>query len=118
MPEFAHEPSRVPEDLGRYFVQRASDCDVEGLVALYEPDAVLALPGGATARGADAIRAAYHDLLAHRSDFPIIEQHPAIVLGDVALTSTRTPSAATAEVARRQSDGSWLWILDRPDVTA
>src|ERR1700728_1444070 len=36
-----------PEDLGRFFVDRANAGDLEGLVALYEPDAVLSVPGGA-----------------------------------------------------------------------
>ncbi len=25
---------------------------------------------------------------------------------------------ATADVARRQSDGTWLWMMDRPNVLA
>ena len=33
-----------PEDLSRLFVERANAGDVDGLVALYEPDAVLAFP--------------------------------------------------------------------------
>src|SRR5262245_9696212 len=40
------EPARNPEDLARFFVVRANAGDVEGLVALYEPDAVLAAPDG------------------------------------------------------------------------
>ena len=48
-----------PEDLGRLFLQRAGAGDVDGVVALYEPGAVLAAPGGALAAGTDAIRAVY-----------------------------------------------------------
>ena len=36
--------------------------------------------------------------------------------GDLALTNTRSGATATAEVARRQADGSWRWLIDRPDV--
>ena len=36
-----------PEDLGRYFLDRANAGDVDGLVALYEPGAVLASPAWA-----------------------------------------------------------------------
>ena len=64
----------------------------------------------------DAIRQAYTRLLATRSTFTAIEQWPALIVGDLALTSTKIPGGATAEVARRQHDGSWLWILDRPNV--
>jgi hypothetical protein len=36
---------------------------------------------------------------------------------DLALTSTRLPAGgATVEVARRQPDGSWRWVIDQPAV--
>jgi hypothetical protein len=38
------------------------------------------------------------------------------VTDDIALTTTRIGETATAEVARRQDDGTWRWILDRPNV--
>ena len=112
------EVATTPEDLARLFVARARAGDVEGVVALYEPDAVLALRDGSTAVGTEAIRAAYTRLLAVRSEFSIVEQRSALIADDLALTSSRTPDTTTAEVARRQPDGTWRWILDRPDVTS
>ena len=38
-------------------------------MALYEPGAVLALPDGGTATGADAIRQFYEELLANKPTF-------------------------------------------------
>lgn len=111
-----HEKAGHPEDLGRFFVARANAGDVEGQVALYEPGAVLALPGGETAVGSEAIRDAYRRLLAVDRTYTAESQPPALVNGDLALTSTRIPGGATAEVARRQPDGSWLWMIDRPNV--
>jgi hypothetical protein len=35
-----------PEDLSRFVVERLDAGDVDVLVSLYEPDAVMALPGG------------------------------------------------------------------------
>ncbi|MFL6078072.1 MAG: YybH family protein [Mycobacteriales bacterium] len=106
-----------PEDLGRLFVELANAGDVEGLVALYEPGAVLAFPDGRTTVGAEAIRRVYAELLAGRPRFAPGDQHPPLRLGDLALTSTRLATGgATAEVARCQPDGSWRWILDRPNV--
>jgi hypothetical protein len=55
-----------PEDLSDLFLTRANAGDVEGIVALYEPDAILALPGGGTASGHQEIRAFYAALLANR----------------------------------------------------
>jgi ketosteroid isomerase-like protein len=108
-----------PEDLSRLFLERANAGDVEGLVELYEPGAVLAFPPGHVSVGRDAIRAAYEGLLAGRPTFGAGDQHPAIRndTGELALTSTRLAGRnATAEVARRQPDGSWLWIIDQPAV--
>jgi len=109
------ERAAQPEDLGRFFVQRANAGDLEGLVALYEPDAVLAVPGGAPAAGVDAIRQALRRFLDGR---PTVsgESQPALRFGDLALTSTRFDGGATAEVARRQPDGTWLWVIDQPRV--
>jgi hypothetical protein len=38
-------------------------------------------------------------------------------VGDLALTSTRLGSGqVTAEVARRQPDGTWRWVIDQWSV--
>lgn len=106
-----------PEDLGRYFVERANRVDVEGIVALYEPNAVLALSSGQLARGHAEIRKAYEQLLTTRPKFRPGEPRETLLCGELALTSTRLENGAvTAEVARRQPDGSWLWIIDDPNM--
>lgn len=104
-----------PEDLGALFLERANAGDVEGLVALYEPGAVLAFPPGKLATGHEEIRAVYTGLLAGRPGFSSAGQQPVIRHGELALTSTRLPGGgATVEVARRQPDGSWRWVIDQP----
>jgi hypothetical protein len=46
------------------------------------------------------------------------EQRPALICGDLALTSTRSrDGTVTSEVARRQKDGTWLWVIDRYSVS-
>jgi ketosteroid isomerase-like protein len=112
-----HERAAQPEDLSRLFLERANAGDVDGLVALYEPDAVLAFPPGQVTTGSQAIRQAYQRLLADRPTFTAGEQQPALRNGDLALTSTRlVGGGATVEVARRQPDGTWLWVIDQPNV--
>jgi ketosteroid isomerase-like protein len=111
------ERATHPEDLSRLIVERLNAGDVDGLVALYEPDAVLALPDGQTATGSDEIRKAYRRLLADRPKFEPGTQRPTLRCGDLALTSSRLPDGVvTVEVARRQADGTWLWVLDQPNV--
>ncbi len=112
----SREQARRPEDLSRFFLERSNVGDVEGLVALYEPEARLALPGGDVAAGTEAIRRAYEQLLADRPTFTAGDQRRALVNGDLALTSTRITAGATAEIARRQPDGTWLWMLDQPNI--
>lgn len=64
-----------------------------------------------------ALRRFYADLLAAKPTFEPGEQLPALELGDLALTATRlVGGGATAEIARRQPDGNWLWAVDRPNV--
>jgi ketosteroid isomerase-like protein len=111
------EPAKRPEDLSDFFLQRASAGDVEGVVALYAPDAVLAFPPGQLAVGHDQIKAVYTEFLAGRPALGSTEQQPAIINGDIALTSTRLPGGgATVEVARLQPDGTWRWVIDQPSV--
>lgn len=106
-----------PNDLGRYFIDRANAGDVDGLVALYEPEALLAFPPGSAATGHDAIRRVYEQFVAAAPALTPGTQHPALVSGDLALTATTlTTGEITVEVARRQADGSWLWVIDQPAV--
>jgi ketosteroid isomerase-like protein len=111
------ERATQPEELSRFIVERLNAGDVDGLVALYERDAVLASPDGHVAMGAEEIRKAYERLVAGGPTFAPGTQRPTLRCGDLALTSSRlTNGVVTVEVARRQPDGTWLWVLDRPDV--
>ncbi|WP_427136034.1 YybH family protein [Pseudarthrobacter sp. S9] len=110
-----HQSAASPEDLSRFFVEGANAGDVEGLVALYEPGAVLASPSGQVATGHQAIRVFHAGLLAARPTFAAGDRRPSLRNGDLTLTSTLIPAGATAEVARRQADGGWLWLLDQPN---
>jgi ketosteroid isomerase-like protein len=106
-----------PQQLSRFVVERLNAGDVGGLVALYEPDAVLGLPDGRVAAGSSEIRAAYERLVADRPAFEPGASQPTLRAGDLALTSTRLANGVvTVEVARRQPDGTWLWVIDQPNI--
>ncbi len=89
--------------------------DVDGVVALYEAGAVLAFPPGRLSIGTEEIRAVYTELFADRPSFDG-DIRPAVRGGELAVTSTTRAGNATVEVARRQGDGSWLWVIDQPAV--
>lgn len=112
-----HAPVRDPQELERLLIQRQHAGDVDGMTALFEPDAVIDCGGGRFIRGQAAIRAFYVEICATGRKFALGEQRPALICGDLALTSTRLPDGdITSEVARRQPDGSWLWAIDRYSV--
>lgn len=110
----SRQPARDPQDLERLLVARQHAGDVEGMVDLYEPDAVIEVGRGELVRGTADIRLLFAAFVAEGRRFDVGEQRPPIVSGNLAMTSTRLPDGSvTAEVARRQPDGTWLWVIDR-----
>ena len=109
-----YRPAKEPNDLEKYFVERANAGDVEGLIALYEPDAILTDGEGEIAVGIDQIQAFFVKFLAECQMLDPSNQSTALCSGDLALTSSKLSNGdITAEVARRQPDGSWLWVIDQ-----
>jgi uncharacterized protein (TIGR02246 family) len=112
------ESATEPEDLTRLFVERANAGDADGLAALYEADAVLAFPPGQVTVGREAIRAVCAQMVAQVSHFEPEEALPTVRNGDLALTSTRAAdgTGGRVQVVRRQGDGTWLRVIDRPEL--
>lgn len=110
------QPATEPNQLSALLVERINRQDLDGLVALYEDDAVLDTSEGPVT-GAAAIREFWSRFLAAEPRASPGQQAEPLVNGDLALTSTRVPGAfVTAEVARRQQDGSWKWAIDQPSL--
>jgi ketosteroid isomerase-like protein len=112
------ERAMQPEDVTRLFVELGNAGDAEGLANLYEPDAVLGFPPGQLTVGRQAIRAVFEGMLAAKPQFKLEEPLPTLCNGDLALTATRSADnvGVRAQVLRRQPDGTWLRIIDRPEV--
>ena len=113
-----NEKALTPEDLTRLFVERANAGDAGGVADLYEPEAVMAYPPGEVTVGRDGIRALWEQGLATAPTFEPEEPLPTLVSGDIALTSTiaRDGAGVRAQVVRRQADGTWLRLLDQPEI--
>ena len=108
-----------PEQIGQLFLEHLNKGDLEGLMSLYEEDAVLADQSGSFLRGHEQIRSFYQILISKKINFDPGVQSIPLMQGDLALTSTKIPNGdITAEVARKQADGSWRWVLDQPSVKA
>jgi uncharacterized protein (TIGR02246 family) len=95
--------------------------DLDGLMALYAPDATMVLPDGSTVTGTEAIRGQWAGLLEMKGRMSLRSRY-VIEAGDLAVLSNewtytagdQTMSAITAEVARRQPEGGWLYVVDHP----
>lgn len=77
-----------PEDLTRLFVECANDGDAAEIADLYEEQAVMAYPPGATTVGRLAIRELWEKVLANRPHFELEDPLPTLMSGDIALTAT------------------------------
>jgi ketosteroid isomerase-like protein len=122
-PKFA--AARTPEDVHRLWTEYFVAGDLDGLLSLYEPDATFAAQTGASVTGRMAIREVLAAFIAVRRNFEI-EIGRALQSGDLALlvSSWRLEgerrgepyesSGRTADVVRRQPDGSWLYVIDSP----
>jgi uncharacterized OsmC-like protein/ketosteroid isomerase-like protein len=106
-------PASSPEELVRLFAERANAGDVEGLVDLYEPGATLAA-GERQSHGEAGIHEFYKSLLERKKEFSGAEVVQKLAGDDLAVTVARAPNGGLSlEVARRQADGSWRWVIDQ-----
>lgn len=95
--------------------------DADALVDLYEQDARMVNPDGSVAVGHEAIREIWAGFIALGGRITLTTRYT-VAMGDIALLSNHwsfvseelTASSSTAEVARRQSDGTWLYVIDNP----
>ena len=113
-----------PEDMNGAFAEAVNSGDLEQVLALYEPDAVLAPIPGERARGLGEIRAALHELsplggeMESRNVWCIQAGELALLRGEWRLRGTAPDgsplelASPTVEVVRRQPDGSWLYVID------
>jgi len=113
-----------PEELPRLFAERASAGDLAGLVDLYEAGATFLKPDGIAAAGAE-LQESLEQLLAMSPRITSRGSH-AVVVGDIALMSgswhmtfgisgdSTGFDGSSTEVARRQGDGTWRYVIDDP----
>jgi len=117
-------PATEPEHIHGLFEQAFNAGDIDALVALYEPDAALVPQPGTIAEGPAAIRESLRWFL-DRGGQISLETKLVLRVGISPTSRTagrcgghnagREPAelgATTAEVARRQPDGSWLYVID------
>ncbi len=120
---FATEGAESPEQLAVEFSRRLARGDVDGLTALYDPDAIVVPSPGTVARGRDEIRAALTDMVDAGVTVDL-EPHSSHVLTDQAVVANKATvrsagsddmqTVVTTEVLRRRADGRWFYVVDDP----
>ena len=109
-------------DIHRTVEEGVNSRDLDRLMALYAEDARMVTMDGSIAEGPDAIREQWAWLLAQEGGQMSVQTRYAIELGDLAILSNswtfragdEEMSGTTAEVARREPGGGWLYIIDHP----
>jgi uncharacterized protein (TIGR02246 family) len=122
-------PAYKPEDCDRLLMEAMEKGDVETTVALYEPDAVLLTETGDLLKGRDAIRRHNKEFISLKTK-TAIDEIKTTISGDGSIATTRMKCTSifldpksgnqvrlltnTLEVVRKQSDGTWRFVIDDP----
>ena len=111
----------TPHEMNQIFARAFNTRDIDNLLALYEENAVLRIESENTFTGRAAIATELRKLLLlpgkmlSHNNFCIEHGDIALLRADHSIVNTDGVmifSGSSAEVVRRQSTGSWLYIID------
>jgi uncharacterized protein (TIGR02246 family) len=116
----------TPKDVQSQWAKAFNAGDLEGLMALYAPDACLVPQPGQPVQGHDAIREALRNFVSLGAkieidaDYVLESKDTALLRGRWQLTGKGPDGqpldmrGRSSEVVRRQPDGSWVYVIDHP----
>jgi uncharacterized protein (TIGR02246 family) len=119
-------PRETPEAVLQSIVDGINTGDLDSLMTLYEPDAVFATQPGKLTNGFPGIREALSNFVAAKGTFDLKVTRVlkggdlALVTGEWSLVGTGPDgqpmklAAKSADVLRRQKDGTWRFVIDNP----
>jgi len=122
-------PAKTPAAVDHLFEERANAGDIEGLLALYEPEATIVAGSEGLLVGREKIRGFLEPLIAMKAvmdmgDVTVVplDDNLAVLHHDWRATMTGPDgkpvemTGKATEIVRRQADGTWLFLLDDPDM--
>lgn len=122
-----NEIAATPAQLMTMFAERAGRGDAAGLLELYEPAAVFEPHFVVVLRGVAEIGAALAGFAGMRPVIAYVGEPDVVVVDDIALVSNtwtmtaqlpdgsiHSDGGVSADVLRRQSDGTWRVLIDQP----
>jgi len=115
-------PAFTPREIHVLFERAFNAGDVEAMLVLYEPGAVLVAGGNPVTRH-DAIRAALNMFISNGARMKletraVIESSEglAVLHGAWSIGPPLDTQGLSTEVARRQPDGCWMFVIDNPNT--
>jgi ketosteroid isomerase-like protein len=113
-------PANSPEEICRLFQQYMREGDIDSVLSLYDPEVVFLNQAGEPKRGEKELREELAPFARVKAIFDFTIKQ-IIRSGDIALTHTDWTISAprhlfvyAIEVARRQPDGTWRWLIGDP----
>jgi uncharacterized protein (TIGR02246 family) len=113
-------PANSPEDICRLFQQYMAAGDLDAVLSVYDPEAVFVNRSGEVKQGRDGLRQELAPFAAMQTRLAFTIKQ-VIQSGDIALMHTewqvsfpQPMSVYAIEVARRQPDGTWRWLIGDP----
>ena len=112
-------PASSPEEICRLFQQYMAEGNIDSVLSVYDPEAVFLNQSGQV-KGGEALRQELAPLAAMKARFDFNVKQ-VVRSGDIALmhtewkvSSPEPMSVYAIEVASRQSDGTWRWLIGDP----
>ena len=109
-----------PEEICRLFKEAMAKGDLDAMLSVYDPEAVFLKPSREVTKSREELRQELAPLVAAKTVFDY-DVRQVVQADDIALMHTKwkvsTPqpkSVYAIEVARRQADGSWRWLIGDP----
>ena len=112
--------AKNPEEICGRFQQYMADGDLDLVLSLYDEGAVFVRQTGEVVSGKQSLKTELAPLVARKPHFEY-DIMQVVEAGDIALmhtewnvAGTEPISAYAIEVARRQADGTWRWLIGDP----
>ena len=113
--------AQSPEEICSFFQRYMAAGDLDSVLSLYEREAVFLNASGEMRRGEQELRRELAPMAEAQTQFDF-KIRQIIHAGDIALMHTdwtitsgqELMSVFAIEVARRQADGSWRWLIGDP----
>lgn len=116
----------TPDEVLSSIVEGINKGDLDSLMTLYEPDACFATQPGQLAKNPEAVRQSLHNFIDLKGKIDLKVKR-VLQASDLALVTTEWSfsgtgpdgnpvniSSKSADVLRKQDDGTWRFVIDNP----